>query len=91
MGQMDPFLAQFTRASTFDITYSAGFESPVAEGLYGVGAVNDDEPAASAIVGATVCTILDDETIASLAVLGSNAIVNLLFLGTKTKPCAFEE
>jgi hypothetical protein len=88
---MDPFLAQFTRASIFDITYSAGFESPVAEGLYGVGADNEDEPAASAIVGVTVCTNLDDETIASRALLGSNAIVNLLFLATKTNPCAFKE
>ncbi|KAG9157305.1 hypothetical protein Leryth_004963 [Lithospermum erythrorhizon] len=37
MGQMDPVRAQFIRLSTFEITYSAGFDRPSVEEVEGGG------------------------------------------------------
>ena len=57
MGQIEPRRAQFMRSSTFEITYSAAFGSPVgdeAEGgsglAYGVGEAVDEEDKAGAVV-----------------------------------------
>lgn len=59
MGQMDPLRAQLRRSSTFEITNSTAFGSPVGDGdagggarAYGAGNADADDDAAAAEKGA---------------------------------------